>query len=136
MPRSTQNAQPEQPETGANLEDLLQQANKDLYAADKRIAQLVAENEELKERLKSQGMGSIEGYLVKTPWSGYTGVSLGIQFRNGQAFVPMEYENKVKQMVDDFSYYAERTTFGKMESSIAEAAKTSLIDAVMLPEVR
>jgi hypothetical protein len=81
----------------------------------RRIADLEAEVADLKEQIASKDAALMatqqSGWEVSTPNPKYTGVTAGVEFKNGFAFVPDATKNAeavVKRLASDFHYTAVR----------------------------
>lgn len=74
---------------------------------DARIEELEKQVESLEKELSKTRAG-LSGYVVKTPNPYYTGITSGIFFRNGKAFIPdgKRSEEIVGILVKDFGYTA------------------------------
>lgn len=125
--------------------------------ASKTKAELEAELEEVKaklqeEKAKNQGLhidaGVTEGYLVTTPMP-YDGVTFGVNFRNGRAFIPKGVgadeqalvEDIVRRLKSDFGYEALKVGADEIEAlrqsvpEVDEEIKASIADDIVLPQV-
>jgi hypothetical protein len=109
------------------------------------IANLQAENAELREELNRRNAALFasaeEGWIISSPNQAYTGVTAGVEFRNGTAFVPEGVKDAlllVSQLVNDFGYSAERSNAKDFQASKkAQPVKkgTSLEDLMRQPAV-
>jgi hypothetical protein len=75
------------------------------------IAQLQAENDELRQQIAARDAAlsgaSGGGWLITSPNPRYTGVTAGVEFRAGRAFIPEGQpgaEARVRQLQLDFGY--------------------------------
>lgn len=98
--------------------------------------QLLAEIAALKEQLKGQSVmlstTAEEGWLIETPNPDYSGVTAGVEFREGKAFIPAvpdetetvegkkvtinRAKQKVAQLADDFGYDVMPVTAGEYKA--------------------
>jgi hypothetical protein len=86
--------------------------------------QLKAELAELKEQLAHRNAalsgGAEDGWIVTCPNPAYTGITAGVEFRQGKAFIPAGIKDAVRRvamLVDDFGYTAEPATAGAFQES-------------------
>lgn len=107
---------------------------KTIDEANKRIAELEAEV----ERLKASMPVGMSGWLVTAPNKGYTGVTLGVMFRGGQAFIPdgAGAEKIAKELAGDFNYAVKRVEdWRNMGQDETEKVRRSMIDVISIPQV-
>ncbi len=84
-----------------------------------------------------QQRGGASGWVVQTPFNGFSGQTMNVQFRKGLAFIPdaMNGEQIAKAMESEFGYRIEH-----VESFLAlpeeSPARRSMIDMLMIPERR
>lgn len=83
-------------EKDARIEEL----EKQVESLEKKIEQL--------EKELSKTRAGLSGYIVKTPNPYYAGITSGVFFRNGKAFIPdgKRSEEIVGILVKDFGYTA------------------------------
>jgi hypothetical protein len=82
---------------------------------EQKIRQLESQIEDLQAQLaeKDAMLGARPkgaGYLVTTPSANYSGMTAGVQFRNGQAFLPLDdpqAEKLAMVLKNDFYYSLE-----------------------------
>lgn len=79
----------------------------------KKIEELEAQNAELKNQIAARDAALVEsavpGWLISSPNPGYNGVTYGIEFKNGRAFIPAtapDAERTAIVLVNDFGYMA------------------------------
>ena len=101
--------------------------------AIKKIAELEAEV----KRLKEMTPPGLAGWLVKTPNHQYSGQTLGIYFRSGQAFIPdgEDAERIASQMGNDLGYSVTRVEdWRQVPLADTDQVKASMIDVLTTPQ--
>lgn len=110
----------------AGPEELIQRIN----ALQELVAQKDQEIESLKNQAKptTKGRG---GWLVETPSRLYNGLTAGIQFRAGRAFIPdgKGAETAAKMLRDDFRYQVQYVEDWQ-ELPVAEEVSRSFVDVL------
>lgn len=110
------NAKPAAPAAEVDKDALIAQMSKDLLERDKIIAAQAKELAELKK--------GYSGWLVKTPNPTYTGVTAGVKFVGGQAFISdlePDAEKKARALKADFGYAIARVEDFRNVPAPAEA---------------
>lgn len=89
----------------------------------RQVADLQAQVNELNNQLHARdamlASTGEEGYLVTSPNPAYTGVTSGVEFKNGRAFVPDSFkdaERIVLRLVNDFGYRAQKMGANEYQS--------------------
>lgn len=102
--------------------------------AESELATLRRENDYLRARLlELEGAaGGVSGFLVTSPNSRYNGVTAGVQFRQGQAFIPdgPGATETVKTLTQDFDYGAAHLSDWREIPQAPDQAK-SFIDVLL-----
>jgi hypothetical protein len=111
-------------------------------SADKTKAELELENAELQRRLSARSGGEGGGWIVTTPNPKYTGVSYGISFVNGRAFIPKARPDgrfKMNRLVKDLKYSAREIDAAEMQGLMSETQEPStsrgMAEALSTPQV-
>jgi len=104
-----------------------------LDEALKTIDDLKAEIEKLRE---SMPVG-MSGWLITAPNKAYSGITLGVMFRGGQAFIPdgPGAEKIAKEMSGDLGYEVRRVEdWRNMGQGETEKVRRSMIDVIGTPQ--
>lgn len=121
--------------TPATVDEALAQQLEDLRA---QLDKALAEKEELKRQLAAKPSGR-SGWLVRTPFKGYSGTTAGVIFRSGLAFLPDTEEGtaKAQYLANEFGYKTEYVTdWQEVDRPTAEQVGKSLVDALIMPDRR
>lgn len=108
--------------------------------AEPTCAELQAEVEALRaevETLRAKAQEGRAGYIVTTPNPKYSGMTAGVQFRAGRAFIPAgeKGEALARLLVSEFEYSVQRVDDWQAAPE-GEAISKSMIDMLMLPDRR
>ena len=93
----------------------------------------VTELEEEVKQLKASVPVGMSGWLVTAPNKMYSGVTLGVMFRGGQAFVPdgADAERITREMAGDFGYSVQRVDdWREISRESTEKIRRNMIDVL------
>lgn len=114
------------PESKAELEAKIAELERKLAEADEKRTEL---EEELARNTR-------EGWIITTPNPKYTGITAGVLFESGHAFVPKTLKNSqvlIRRLVGDFGYTAIETQGEELEVQEKQALG---MEALVEPTVR
>lgn len=82
---------------------------------------------------------TMSGYMITAPNKKYNGVTAGIQFRGGRAFIPdslNDSEKIAKRLSSDFGYKLERVEdFNNLPQVEQQTIQRSMIDVLSVPRI-
>lgn len=91
------------------------------------------------ERLRAMPATGRSGWIVKTPYAGFNGVTAGVVFRNGTALIPDNADGArlAHELEAEFGYAVSFVTdyLAPEEPTSVQTGK-SLVDALMMPARR
>lgn len=132
----------QKPMTTTELYEALETIQDELERVEAERDSLKTENETLKtevERLRAAPTTGRSGWIVKTPYAGFNGVTAGVVFRNGTALIPDNADGArlAREMEAEFGYAVSFVTdyLAPEEPAAAQVSK-SLVDTLMTPARR
>ncbi len=112
---------------------------------EREIERLKEQNRELAEQIHARDAALSHsgepGWLVTTPSPRYNGVTCGVKFANGRAFVPESVvgaEAAIRELVNDYRYTVKRMTakeFQELAPVKVTERKPTLAEQLMQPDV-
>jgi hypothetical protein len=106
----------------APLELTQEEKDAQLEEYRKQIEALQVQNAELTAQMSAKP-GTVSGWLVTTPRTNYSGVTAGVAFARGRAFIPDSdpgVKDKVRILTSDYGYSAEHKDAGEVTKLRAE----------------